>query len=78
MKSIVIGLILGVLVASAIAADQPDEHSRSPMAGMMQGMEGMMGQQGMHEMMSRMSKMMDMCNQMMASASQPKKDESTK
>jgi hypothetical protein len=89
MKSIVIGLILGVLVASAIAADQPDEHSGSPMAGMMQGMEGMMGQQmmgeqshgmmqGMHEMMSRMSKMMDMCNQMMANASQPKKDESTK
>lgn len=89
MKSIVIGLILGVLVASAIAADQPDEHNGSPMGGMMQGMKGMMGQQkmgeqshemmqGMHEMMSRMSKMMDMCSQMMVNASEPKKDESSK
>jgi hypothetical protein len=34
--------------------------------------------QGMHEMMAKMSNMMDMCSQMMASKSEPKKDESSK
>jgi len=83
MKSIVVGIIAGVLVATAVSAYQAEEHKGgSPMGGMMQGMKGMMGEQdmmqGMKEMMGRMTKMMDMCNQMMGNRSEPKKDESSK
>jgi hypothetical protein len=52
-------------------------------------MKGMMGEQksgeqshkmmqGMHETMAKMSNMMDMCSQMMASKSEPKKEEPSK
>jgi len=83
MKSIVVGIIAGVLVATAVSAYQAEEHKGgSPMGGMMQGMKGMMGEQdmmqGMKEMMGRMTKMMDMCSQMMGNRSEPKKDESSK
>jgi hypothetical protein len=87
MKSIVVGIIAGVLVATAVSAYQAEEHKGgSPMGGMMQGMKGMMGEQkpgeqdmmqGMKEMMGRMSKMMDMCSQMMGNRSELKKDESS-
>jgi len=81
MKKILFGLIVGMLVASAVGAYQAEEHkSGSPMGGMMQGMKGMMGEQkpgeqsqdmmqGMKEMMTRMTKMMDMCSQMMGTRS---------
>ena len=81
MKNIIVGIIAGVLVATAVGAYQAEEHkSGSPMGGMMQGMKGMMGEQkpgeqsqdmmqGMKEMMGRMSKMMDMCSQMMGNRS---------
>ena len=77
MKSTIVGIIAGVLVATAVGAYQAEEQkSSSPMGGMMQGMKGMMGEQkpgeqsqdmmqGMKEMMARMGKMMDMCSQMM-------------
>ena len=46
MKSILIGIVAGVLIASTVGAFQADEHkSGSPMRGMMQGMQGMMGHQ---------------------------------
>ena len=81
MKKILFGLIVGMLVASAVGAYQAEEHkSGSPMGGMMQGMKGMMGEQkpgeqsqdmmqGMREMMAKMTKMMDMCSQMMGNRS---------
>ena len=81
MKKILFGLIVGMLVASAVGAYQAEEHkSGSPMGGMMQGMKGMMGEQkpgeqsqdmtqGMKEMMTRMTKMMDICSQMMGNSS---------
>lgn len=70
MKSIVVGIIAGLLVATAVSAYQAEEHKGgSPMGGMMQGMKGMMG---------RMTKMMDMCSQMMGNRSEPKKAESSK
>jgi len=81
MKNIIVGIIAGVLVSTAVGAYQAEEHkSGSPMGGMMQGMKGMMGEQkpgeqsqdmmqGMKEMMARMSKMMDMCSQMMGNRS---------
>ena len=83
MKSIVVGIIAGLLVATAVSAYQAEEHKGgSPMGGMMQGMKGMMGEQdmmqGMKEMMGRMTKMMDMCSQMMGNRSEPKKAESSK
>jgi hypothetical protein len=90
MKSFVLGTIAAVVLATAIGAYSADEQkSGSPMGGMMHGMKGMMGEQksgeqshkmmqGMHEMMAKMSNMMDMCSQMMASKSEPKKDESSK
>ena len=90
MKSILISIVAGFLIASTVGAFQADEHkSGSPMGGMMQNMQGMMGHdkqsdqsqdtmQNMKEMMARMSKMMDICNQMMSSMSQPKNEQSTK
>jgi hypothetical protein len=90
MKNFVLGTIAAVVLAMAIGAYSADEQkSGSPMGGMMHGMKGMMGEQqsgeqshkmmqGMHEMMAKMSNMMDMCSQMMASKSEPKKDESSK
>jgi Spy/CpxP family protein refolding chaperone len=90
MKNFVLGTIAAVVLATAIGAYSADEQkSGSPMGGMMHGMKGMMGEQqsgeqshkmmqGMHEMMAKMSNMMDMYSQMMASKSEPKKDESSK
>jgi hypothetical protein len=89
MKNVSLGVIGFVLVATAVGAYSADEHtSGSPMRGMMRGMKGMMGEQkreyqshdmqGMKEMMGRMSKMMDMCGQMMASVSDPKKNQPSK
>src|SRR6266542_6932929 len=46
MKNIIVGIIAGMLVATAVGAYQAEEHkSGSPMGGMMQGMKGMMGEQ---------------------------------
>jgi hypothetical protein len=90
MKSILIGIVAGVLIASTVGAFQADEHkSGSPMGGMMQGIQGMMGHQkpgeqsqetmqDMKEMMGRMSKMMDMCTEMMSHVSESTKDETSK
>ena len=90
MKNIIVGIIAGLLVATAVGAYQAEEHKGgSPMGGMMQGMKGMMGEQkpgeqshemmqGMNEMMGRMSKMMDMCSQMMGNRSELAKKESNK
>ena len=91
MKNFVLGTIAAVVLATAIGAySADDQKSGSPMGGMMHGMKGMMGEQksgeqshdnmmqGMKEMMTKMSNMMDMCSQMMASKSEPKKDESSK
>jgi hypothetical protein len=81
MKKILLGIIAGMLVATAVSAYQAEEHKgSSPMGGMMQGMKGMMGEQkpgeqsqdmmqGMKEMMAKMTKMMDMCSQMMGNRS---------
>lgn len=87
MKKILLGIMAGMLVATAVSAYQAEEHkSGSPMGGMMKGMMGeqkpgdqspdMM--QGMKEMMARMSKMRDLCGQMMGNRSEPEKDESSK
>jgi gas vesicle protein len=90
MKSILIGIVAGVLIASTVGAFQADEHkSVSPIGGMMQGMQGMMGHhkqgdqsqdtmQDMKEMMARMSRMMDMCSEMLSHASESTKDETSK
>lgn len=89
MKSMVVGIVASVLIATAVGAYEADEHrTGSPMGSMMQGMQGMMGEnkpgeqshemmQDMKQMMSRMSKMMDMCSQMMSHKSDGKKEESS-
>lgn len=89
MKNIILGVLIGFGMATAVAmAEQPTEPHRGMMGGMMHGMQGMMGHpnpgeqshekmQSMKDMMARMSKMMDMCNQMMSSASRPKHEQSS-
>jgi hypothetical protein len=84
MKNIILGVLIGFGMATAVAmAEQPTEPHRGMMGGMMQGMQGMMGHpnpgEQSHEKMQSMKDMMarDMCNHMMSSASRPKHEQSS-